>query len=199
MMKKVSILGSTCMLAGLLFSSFPAASAPSAEAPAKEASKDAPAPVSSDPQTTSATYGDWVLRCSRLADTPQAPRSCEVVQSFQIQGQQGLFAQMAIGRVSAKEPLRITVVMQPNISFPSTIKASVDDKDTQPVELVWKRCTPGGCFADSEFKDETLKRWKAQSANGRLQFKEGTGQEITLPFSFRGLAQALDGLAKSPS
>ena len=26
---------------------------------------DAPPPVSAEPQNTSATYGDWILRCSR--------------------------------------------------------------------------------------------------------------------------------------
>jgi invasion protein IalB len=152
--------------------------------------------VSMEPQNTSATYGDWVLRCSRGADAT-LPRVCEVVQSFQIQGQQGLFAQMAIGRVDTKSPLKVTVVMQPNVSFPSDIKLGVDDKDTQPIVLTWLRCLPGGCFADADLKDDQLKRWKDQSGNGVLNFKDGAGKEIPLPFSFRGLPQALDALAKT--
>ena len=132
----------------------------------------------------------------RLADAT-LPRVCEVVQSFQIQGQQGLFAQMAIGRVDTKSPLKVTVVMQPNVSFPSDIKLGVDDKDTQPVVLTWLRCLPGGCFADADLKDDQLKRWKDQSGNGVLNFKDGAGKEIPLPFSFRGLPQALDALAKT--
>ena len=173
---------------------FIAISIAGAQAQTKDA---APAPVGSEPQTTSATYGDWVLRCSRNGDAPTAPRICEIVQSFQIQGQQGLYAQLAIGRVSPKDPLKITVVMQPNISFPSSIKLSIDEKDTQSIELVWRRCLPGGCFADAEVKDDDMKRWKAQTGNGRLLFKDGAGHDVPLPFSFRGLPQALDGLAKS--
>ncbi len=164
---------------------------------AQAQSKDAAPAVGSDPQSTSATYGDWVLRCSRNGDAPTAPRVCEIVQSFQIQGQQGLYAQLAIGRVSPKDPLKITVVMQPNVSFPSSIKLSIDEKDTQPIDLGWRRCLPGGCFADAEVKDDDLKRWKTQTGNGRLLFKDGAGRDVPLPFSFRGLPQALDGLAKS--
>ena len=120
------------------------------------------------------------------------------MQSFQAQGQQGLYALLAIGKIGPKEPLRITYAMQPNISFPSTVKLSTDDKDTQPVELTWVKCVPGnGCFADAEMKDAQLTRWKAQSGMGRLVFKDGFGKDIQIAFSFRGLAQALDGLAKS--
>lgn len=156
----------------------------------------APSTISMEPQNTSATYGDWVLRCSR-GDGTAAQHVCEVVQSFQIQGQQGLFAQMAIGRIDPKDPLKITVVMQPNVSFPSNIKLGVDDKDTQPVELTWQRCLPGGCFADADMKDDQIKRWKAQTGNGSLAFKDGAGRDIPLPFSFRGLSQALDALSKT--
>src|SRR5579859_2932379 len=101
---------------------------------------------------------------------------------------------LAIGKVGTKDPLKITYVMQPNISFPSTVKLSVDEKDTQPVELTWVKCIPGtGCFADADMKDDQLKKWRAQSGMGRLVFKDGFGRDIAISFSFRGLAQALDG------
>jgi invasion protein IalB len=155
-------------------------------------------PVGAEPQNTSATYGDWILRCSKAPEGSAVSRVCEIVQSFQLQGQQGLFAQLAIGRLSSKDPLHLTLVMQPNVSFPSTVKLSVDEKDTQPVELIWHKCVgAAGCFADADFKDDAMKRWKAQTGTGRLQFKDGSGRDLTIPFSFRGLPQALDGLAKS--
>jgi invasion protein IalB len=163
---------------------------------AAPAASTAPSVVSTEPQNTSATYGDWVLRCSR-GDGTQAQRVCEVVQSFQIQGQQGLFAQMAIGRIDAKSPLKITVVMQPNVSFPSDIKLGVDEKDSTPVVLSWMRCLPGGCFADADLKDDQIKRWKNQTGNGNLAFRDGAGRDIPLPFSFRGLSQALEALSKT--
>jgi invasion protein IalB len=155
---------------------------------------DAPPPVSAEPQNTSATYGDWTLRCSRTGD---AARVCEVALAFQVQGQQGPFAQLAIGRVTAKDPLHITFQVIPNIAFPSNVKLTTDDKDAQPVDLNWATCIPAGCRADGEFKDDQLKRWKALAAPGKLQFKDSTGREIAVPVSNRGLAQALDALPKS--
>jgi invasion protein IalB len=157
---------------------------------------DPPPPVSAEPQNTSATYGDWILRCSKATDT--APRTCEVVQSFQVQGQQGVFALLAIGKIGAKDTLHVTYAMQPNISFPSTVKLLTDEKDTQPVELSWIKCIPGnGCFATADMKDDQIKRWKAQTGMGKLTFKDGFGRDVPIAFSFRGLVQALDGLAKS--
>lgn len=160
-------------------------------------SKAPPAPAGPEPQNTSATYGDWILRCSRVGDGAQAQRVCEVVLPFQIQGQQGIFAQLAIGHVGPKDPLKITLMMAPNVSFPSSVKLMVDEKDQQPIELNWRFCVAGGCRADTEAKDDEIKRWKAQTGNGLLQFKDSAGQEIKMPVSLRGLAQALDGLAKS--
>jgi invasion protein IalB len=161
-------------------------------------SKDtAPPPVSAEPQNTSATYGDWTLRCSRAGEGGQAARVCEVGLAFQVQGQQGPFAQLAIGRVSAKDPWKATLVAVPNIGFPSSVKLSLDDKDTQPIDLNWRYCIPGGCRAEADLKDDDLKRWKAQTGPARMQFKDSTGREITAPVSLRGFPQALEALAKS--
>ena len=99
-------------------------------------------PVGPEPQNTSATYGDWILRCSRTGEADKAVRVCEVMLPFQLQGQQGPFAQLAIGRVNPKDPLHITFIMSPNVAFPSDVKLMTDEKDAQPLELTWKRCLP---------------------------------------------------------
>lgn len=46
-------------------------------------------------------------------------------------------------------------------------------------------------------KDDLLQHWRAQTTQGQLRFKDSAGRDVALPFSFRGLAQALDALAKS--
>ena len=50
---------------------------------------------------------------------------------------------------------------------------------------------------DGEFKDDQLKRWKGLTASGQLVFKQSNGQPTPIPVSVRGLAQALEALAKS--
>jgi invasion protein IalB len=192
MNKIIPVLGTFCLL---LMLAIQPASAQTKEAPAAAAAPP-PAPVSADPQNTSATYGDWVVRCSRTGEGAQILRVCEVVQSIQVQGQ-GLIAQIALGRPTPKEALRVTALLPSNISFPSIVKIGVDEKDNQAIDLIWRRCVQGGCFADTEMKDETLKHWKTQTGNGRLEFKDSGGRDIDVPFSFRGLSQAMDGLAKT--
>jgi invasion protein IalB len=165
--------------------------------------KPAPAaspPVSSEPQNTAASYGDWTVRCQRTGDGAQAPRLCDMEQTLQMQNQQGQqspVAQIALGRASPKDPIKLVVTLPTNVSFPSSVKFTIDDKDNQPIELAWLRCLPGGCYAAADFKDDDAKRWKAQAGNGRLQFKDGAGRDQAWPFSFRGFAQAMDGLGKS--
>ena len=156
-----------------------------------------PAPVGADPQSTTANYGDWVVRCQHVGDAATGRRVCEVAQIIQMQGGQGPVAQIAVGRLAAADPLRLTIVLPPNVSFPSSPRLAVDDKDALPADLSWRRCLPGGCFADIEIKDDLLQRWRSQSAQGIIKFKDSAGRDITLPFSFRGFAQALDALAKS--
>jgi invasion protein IalB len=164
---------------------------------AHAADTNTPPPVSAEPQNTSATYGDWILRCSRSGEVGKTVRVCEVMLPFQLQGQQGPFAQLAFGHVNPKDPLHITFIMSPNVAFPSDVKLMTDDKDAQPIALGWATCIPSVCRADGEFKDDQLKRWKGLTASGQLIFKQSNGQPTPIPVSVRGLAQALEALAKS--
>jgi invasion protein IalB len=68
--------------------------------------------------------------------------------------------------------------------------------DENPVELEWKRCLAGGCVAEGEVRDELLRSWRAQSGAGQIHYVLGSTQPLGLSFSFRGLAVALDNLAK---
>ncbi|WP_293867327.1 invasion associated locus B family protein [uncultured Alsobacter sp.] len=165
-------------------------------APAPAPAAPAAAAVSADPQVTTATYGDWVLRCTRTGEGAQAQRLCEIVQTLQAQGQQAIVAQIAFGRLSAKDPLKLTILLPVNASFPGSVRMGLDEKDAGAQELGWRRCLPMGCFADAEPKDDMLKRWRGQSGNAVLLYKDGTGRDVVLPMSMRGLAQALDNLPK---
>ena len=152
-------------------------------------------PVSPEPQTTTATFGDWVLRCVRQAVPDQPQRVCEVAQTLEVKGQ-GVVAQVALRRLSPKEPMRMTIALPPNISLPSGVRVSVTEKDQNPAELAWKRCLPGGCIAEGEVREDLLRSWRAQTGAGQIQYVLASTQLLGLSFSFRGLAVALDNLAK---
>ncbi len=169
---------------------------PPAAPPPKPAASPAAAPVGAEPQSTTATFGDWVLRCQRAEVAGQVQRLCEIVQTLEAKGQ-GVVAQIAFGRLSAKEPLRLTVVLPPNVALPGVVRVAVDEKDLNPAEVNWKRCLPGGCVAETEIRDDILRVWRAQSGPGQIRYTVASGQSLNVAFSFRGLAVALDNLAKT--
>jgi invasion protein IalB len=159
---------------------------------------DAPQAVDAEPQTTSAGFGDWALRCQRLGVGADEQRICEVAQTIQMQGQTVPIAQLAFGRLKKSEPLRFTAVLPVNVAFQSAPKVTTNDKEPATLELPWQKCMSGGCFATAEVKDEILRRWRVSSGAGQIQFKDALGRDVSLAISFRGLAQALDALAKEP-
>ena len=170
--------------------------APGAAAPAKpSAPAKPPAPVSAEPGATTASYGDWILRCQRGGSAEKPVRVCEALQSMQVQGQNQPIAQIAIGRAGAGEPLQVAALLPPNVVFPSSVKVQADDKDSG-TDLAWRRCLPGACAANAPAKDDAIKRWRAATGSGRIVFRNAAGQEVAIPLSWRGLPQALDALAK---
>lgn len=171
----------------------PAPPAPAATAPA--APSAAAAQVPTEPSVTTASFGDWMLRCQRL-DAAKPGRVCEVALVLQAQGQQAPIAQIAIGRVANNEPLRVTAVMPVSITFPSSVQIILGEKDARPLDLPWRRCIPTGCFADAAPSDEMIKQWRKAGEAGRIQFRDAAGRDLALPLSTRGLDPALDALAK---
>ena len=152
--------------------------------------------VDATPTSTSASFGDWVLRCQRLGNGTETLHVCEVAQQIRAQDQQNPLAEVAIGRLKKSDPLLLTVVLPVNVAFPNSPSFSPDAKDSDPIDLGWRKCLPGGCFADIVLKDEVLQRWKAQSGNGRLTWKDAAGRDFAIGVSSNGLAQALDAFSK---
>jgi len=189
----MKLWGSIVALAVVLGAGLAAAQVP-AKAPATAPAPAAPAqPASSDPAQTTATYGDWVLRCVR----PQkGPHVCEVVQSMVVQGQQQPVAQVAVGY--DKNDLRFTMLVPPAISLSRGPTLGVANASAPHFDLAWRRCLPNGCFADVAVGSELLKLLRSRTEPMQIDFKDAGEREIKLPLSMRGLAAALDALAKEP-
>jgi invasion protein IalB len=153
------------------------------------------APVSLEPSVTTATYSDWTLRCVRDKDGKTS--LCEVTQTLQMQGQTAPVAQIAVGRPALKAPLRLTIIVPINAAFDKAPQMQVEEQPAQAASLGWRRCANFGCVADVEIKTETLNAWRVAAKPGQILFRNAGNQDVVLPFSFRGLAQALDAMAKS--
>lgn len=154
--------------------------------------------VASEPRLTTASYGDWVLRCMRVG-AENALRLCEVAQTMQVQGRPDPVAQIAVGRLPNQEDLRVTILLPANVSFPSSVRITQAKDNGNGLELAWRRCIPGGCLADAAAPEAVLESWRGADEAARITFKDAESREITVPLSFRGLGPALDALAKERS
>jgi invasion protein IalB len=174
-----------------------AAAAQTGKDAAKDAAKPAaPAPVSSVPERTTATFGDWIMRCE--AGSSSAKRMCEVALILTAQGQNAPIAQVAVGKGTSTDGKPTTVVLPHNVSLTAKPRIVFAKTSDAPIEFTWQRCTPGACFASVNLSNDVAKILGAQTEAGKIVYRTASEQEIALPLSFRGLAQSLEALAKEP-
>ncbi len=142
------------------------------------------------PQSTTATYENWVVRCHVL----KAGNVCEMTQTTQVKGGSQPVTQIAIGH--GKDGGLVIVVQVPvNVWLSSGVKLVTDDKQTA-VSASFKRCVPQGCFAETALGDDAIKTLRAQTNNGVLQFANAAQQEVDIPVSFKGFDAAYDSIKK---
>lgn len=188
--------------AASLFSAFlavhAAAAVPDSEPPlllaqATDGSGGETSPVSSEPDSYTATYGDWQLNCLRnAADPAGAAVACRVVIVVFAEGQQQPFAQIALSR-APDGATHLTLLVPVNALLRAQPTVGTDDADPG-IEVPWLTCQPQGCAADLLLPDADLQRFRAYTGQGRFAFADSAGNVITVRFSYRGLAQALDAL-----
>jgi invasion protein IalB len=141
------------------------------------------------PQQTTATYGDWIVRCEFHGTN----RTCEMDQTSQMQGR--LLSQIAIGRPSKTAPFRIVFQVPIKAWLPAGVTLVTNEKDPG-LTATFKRCLTNGCFADTDLPEAVLKQLRTQTKNGKLQFKNDAQGLVTIPVSFKGFAQAFDAMAR---
>jgi invasion protein IalB len=151
----------------------------------------ATAAAAQTPQRTTATYEDWTVRC----EVNDNLKSCEMAQAMQIKGQAQPVTQIAIGRPAKSDPLKIVFQVPINVWLPGGLKLTADEKDPGIVGI-YRRCLPGACIADADLKEDVVKKLRALTENGKLQFKDGGQQDIAIPVSFKGFGQAFDAMLK---
>ena len=154
------------------------------------------APNTSAPDQTTATFGDWTLRCDRRPDLTPPQRICELVLSIQKPGESAAQAQVAIGRVAAGQALRVTVALPPNVALKSNPRMVIEGQRPLTATLSWTRCIAGACFADAELSSELLDILRSRTEPARLDYRDGTEREVSQSVSFRGVRPALDALAR---
>jgi invasion protein IalB len=165
-----------------------------AQAPTPAPSPNAPPAggIEDGPSATTAVYGDWVVRCNQQAGM----RICEAAQTIFTQGQQNPIAHIAIGREKQGAPMRLVVQLPLNVTVSTRVKITLKESDPA-LELNFERCIPSGCFAMIQAADDAVRRLRAQPDAARITYKDAAEKDVVFQFSLRGLAPALDALAKT--
>lgn len=182
--------------------------------PAAAQSKPDPAKVQaavpSEPASTTATYGNWLLRCVQMPAAPvagadvaktgrAAAQTCEVVQVVQVQGQQQPIAQIALGRLPNDKDILFTALLPVNIALPGAAHVSGNGKagaeEKGGFDLAWQRCYAGSCAASARPDAASLGLWRA-GTDGQLRLIDAAGQTVAIPISWKGLDQAMSALEK---
>ena len=164
-------------------------------APAMQGQATPAAPVDQTPQRTTASYGDWVVRCETTPGPPPQ-KNCDMEQLAQVQGQAQPISRVAIPLPPKGEPPKLFIQLPINVSFAVPLKITADAKDAG-ISTPFRRCVPAGCFAEVELKDDLQKKFRAAAAEpGKIVFKDAADRDVTIPLSFKGFAQAFEALLK---
>jgi len=165
-----------------------------APAPQAQAAPAAPAATDQNPQRTTASYGDWVVRCETVAGPPPQ-KNCDMEQLAQVQGQANPISRVAIPLPQKGEPPKLFIQLPINVSFSVQIKVTTNDKDAG-ITTPFRRCVPAGCFAEIELKDDLQKKFRGSTEAGKITFKDAADRDVAIPLSFKGFAQAFEALLK---
>jgi len=174
----------------------PAAAQHPAPATQGQAAPAAPAaPADQTPQRTTASYGDWTVRCESTPGPPPQ-KNCEMDQLAQMQGQANPISRVVIPLMPKGEPPKLFVQVPINVSFTAPLKMTADAKDAG-ISTPFRRCVPAGCFVEIDLKDDLQKKFRAATAeSGKILYKNAGDQDVTIPVSFKGFAQAYEALLK---
>jgi invasion protein IalB len=172
-----------------------AASAQTAPAPVVPSSASLSA-SGEKPQRTTASYDDWILQCDKKAGPPPE-NVCEIAQvvQAQLQGKNVPFSLIAIPRPVNPKLIKMMVQLPVNVSLRGNVILRTDKADPG-IATPFARCVVSGCVAEFDLKEDAVKKLRSAAAVGSIAFKNSNEQDVVVPLSLKGLAPALDALAK---
>jgi invasion protein IalB len=144
------------------------------------------------PQRTTATYEDWTVSCALVA---QGQQSCEIIQAQTLPGQANPVGQITVSRPARNQPLKIFFQIPDNAWLQTGMKFSSNDNEIA-IPAVFRWCVPGRCLADADLSDAAVSRLRSKTEPGRVDYKDATQHDISLPVSLKGLGAALDAMPR---
>lgn len=132
-------------------------------------------------------FQDWRVRCSQQEENV-AVGGCFIFQSVVNNQTQKPVMQIVIGYLATDKSPAAVVTLPLGVRVAPGILLQVDQNEA--LKLPFERCLPDGCRVQFKLEDNQLASLKA-GIGGRIAFQDGSGQNITLPFSLKGFTAAL--------
>ena len=148
--------------------------------------------VAQTPQSTSATYGDWVVHC----ETGDQGAACEMTETTQVKDTNQVASVIAFGAAKGNAPTKVAFQIAVNVWLPTGIALTTPDGQSV-IASNFTRCVPGACFAETEVNRSVVQKLRAIRDQGSLRFKDSSQKDVAVPVSFNGFSQAYDALAKA--
>jgi len=148
----------------------------------------------SEPVQTTATYGDWTVRCRAIAQ--KSDKLCEMIQVIPAPNKQGSIANLAVGRVPGEDTVRLVIQLPIGVHLPSDVSMKVGEDAVASAQF--QSCFPNFCLARADLDDAAMKRMKA-SGTMTVSFKDRAEREATIKVSLKGFTAAHDATFKAGS
>lgn len=155
------------------------------------------APADQGPSQTTATYGDWTLRCTLRGRPGSHNTLCEADLAMHVQGQDGTFVGVAFGPLSASQPPKLVIELPLGVWLQAHPTLYLNAKTKSGIEASFTFCTRS-CFASAPLPAGELAALKSASGPGRMEFVDPRRTRISVPVPFDGLKSALAAGEKAP-
>lgn len=137
------------------------------------------------PVQTTATYGDWTVRCRALA--AGTDQLCEMLQVVKAKGGQGALANIAVGRMPEDKTMRVVVQLPIAVHLPDAVQLKVGGKTL--VTPQFESCFQTFCLARADLGPEATEAFRKAGAMS-IVFKDRARAEKAVPVSLMGFTAA---------
>jgi invasion protein IalB len=144
------------------------------------------------PQRTTATYDDWTVSCATQAQTQMI---CDLSQAQRVQGQSNPTTQVTISRPEKNKQYKIGIVVPADVWLQTGVRLTVEENGP-PTVATFTLCLPNRCLAEANLSDEMMKRLRTRTDPWKLEFKEASQRDVSMPVSAKGFGQALTFMEK---
>lgn len=169
----------------------PSRSTPPAAAPAQAPALPGGNTAVPRPDRTTASYGDWVLRCE-LSNAGE--RGCEVAQTIQ-DGRGQILALLTARRGTPEGQIVFTAQVGINIAVTDPARLLIEDQAA--LSLAFRRCVQRGCFAEAQLSENEARTLARRNDAAKLDYRDADGTPVSIPVSLRGLAPSLEALKRA--